>query len=230
MLATNFEYEYNGVKSIMVSDDNFWPYYGQGSKHRAILELFNRGFLKEKELYWFHDLDAFQSEVITEAELEMGEVDMALTDYGWREKWNTGSIFFTSKAEDIFSGIVEIMSLFKSKDENALMALTNNEYDYGKWIRISDLKVIEKIPRVRDVNRRIKHINTSYNFFPLFKTQHCYETAIKPIKIVHFHPFARIKSPFTNSLLDFYMYGKNETKTVFMSKRLIKIFHQHGVK
>lgn len=121
MLTTNFDFEYNGVKSIVVSDDNFLPDSIWESKQMAILELFSRGFINPGELYWFHDLDAFQQETITESELGMGKVDMGLTDYGWRIKWNTGSIFFTSKAYDIFKAVVQTFSLIKSRDEIYLL-------------------------------------------------------------------------------------------------------------
>ena len=45
--------------------------------------------------------------------------------------------------------------------------------------------------------------------------------AIKPIKIVHFRP---------SSALDKFMYGKNRIRKPIMSKRLINIFHKHGVR
>lgn len=230
ILATNFSFEYNGVKSVVVSDDNFVPHYPRGSKHEAILELFNRGFITKGELYWFHDLDAYQSEDITKSEVDLGNADMALTDYCWRKKWNTGSIFFTSSAEDIFEGLVKTQSLLKIGDEIALMVLTNGftKEENDNVMRYIAPEVIEKTPEIRDIEGRIKKINTTYNFVPVFNIPYCYMSAIKPIKVVHFHP--SFPSPSNSSFLNFFMYGDNEINTVLMSKRLIKIFHYHGVK
>lgn len=232
ILATNFEFEYNGVKSILVSHNNFVPYYKQGSKHRTIVELSNRGFIREGELYWFHDLDAYQSEVITELELSMEEADMAVTDYGWRDKLNTGSVFFKASAVDIFRRLVQMMELLKCGDEYALMVLMNGltHEDAEVWQQRYGPEIVDKLPKIEDIYRRVKKINTSYNFVPYFNIDHCYKIAVKPIKVVHFHPFAQYRKPLIPSILNFYMYGDNEINTVLMPKRLIKIFHKHGIK
>lgn len=63
ILATNFNFEYNGVKSIVVSDHNYWLQDIRQSKHTTILELIGRRVINNlvnTELYWFHDLDAYQ--------------------------------------------------------------------------------------------------------------------------------------------------------------------------
>jgi hypothetical protein len=149
---------------------------------------------------------------------------MALCDYGWRDKWNTGSIFFTPKAQSIFKGLLQTMSFFKSADEIILMLLTN-KLTYEDECKLkqhynSDISV--DTPRIRDIDKRIKKLNTSYNFVPYRRVQYCYDLALKPIKVVHFHP--------SRPRLDSFMYGENEIKTVFMSERLIKIFRYHGVR
>lgn len=233
ILATNFDFEYNGVKSVTVGDDNFLPYSRRGSKNKVILELFDRGLLNNKEVYWFHDLDAYQSESITESELEMGNADMALTDYCWREKWNTGSVFFKTNAEDIYRSFVETHNIIRTdNDEVALMVLTNglSQAETDDLRQKYGPRIFEKIPKVKDISKRILKINTTYNFLPWFNTRHCYETAIKPIKVVHFHLYCGARDPRIPSLLNFYMYGDNEINTVFMSERLIKIFRHHGIK
>lgn len=227
ILATNFPFKYNGVKSIVVSDQNNWLQDKRQNKHTAILELFTRGVINKLnpgELYWFHDLDAYQSETITEFELGMEDADMALCDYGWREKWSTGSIFFTPGARNIFKGLLQTMSFFKSTDEITLMMLMNKltkeETDELKQRYNPDISM--ETPRIRDIDKRIKKINTSYNFVPYFNVKYCYNIAIKPIKVVHFHP--------SRPRLEFFMYGKNDINTVFMPDRLINIFHHHGIK
>lgn len=49
ILATNFSFEYNGIKSIVVSDNNFLPFCVTACKNTAILELFNRNFFNKRE-------------------------------------------------------------------------------------------------------------------------------------------------------------------------------------
>ncbi len=231
ILATNFNFEYNGVKSITVSDNNFLPPDNPGSKQQVIIELINRGIIDKKELYWFHDLDAFQSDNIMEPELEMNEADLALCDYCWRERWNTGSMFFSAKAEDIFKILVQTMHLLKFREEYALMVLTHGfTGENEQWKDLYSPEIKAKIPKIKKIHKRIKKLNTSYNFVPFYKTRHCYDMAVKPIKVVHFHPYGNFKEPYIPSLLNFYMYGDNPIKTVFMSERLIKIFHYHGIK
>lgn len=232
-LATNFDFEYNGIKSIVVSDSNFVPYSPETSKFKAILELFDRNILNKKDLYWFHDLDALQSEIITESELDIGEADMALADYGWREKWNTGSVFFTSNAKDIIEGIVMTQDLFKfTNDEKALMLLTG-KFTIEENHKLNQLysdDVIKNTPVIKNIGSRIKKINISYNFVPVVNTQYCYQIALKPIKVVHFRPKGAFPDLSIPSLLNFYMYGKNDINTVLMSERLIKMYQNHGFK
>lgn len=223
ILATNFEYEYHGIKSVIVSGANFTPFYVQGSKHKTVLELINRGCIKDGEFYWLHDLDCYQSEPLRESELKMDGADMAMTDYGRIKRLNAGSIFFKKSAQDIFKGMAQTESILKIGDEQALMILMSGIEADRRGI-IYEKEIIKKIPKIRNINKRIKRINISYNF-TYFDLRYCYQTAIKPIKIVHFHPWAGYL--FIDKLLDYYMYGKNELGTVLMSERLIKIFNSH---
>ena len=82
LLATNFDYQYGSIKAITFKDVKFFEKKPQASKINAIIKLFEKKMIKNGELYWFHDLDAFQLYKITQSELRMGKVDMALTDYG----------------------------------------------------------------------------------------------------------------------------------------------------
>lgn len=223
ILATNFEYEYNGIKSVVVSSTNFTPFYVQGSKHKTVLELVKRGYIKDGELYWLHDLDVYQSEVITESELKMGSCDMVMTDYGRMKRLNAGSIFFKKSAQDIFKGMAQTESLLKIGDEQALMVLIKGIETERRGI-IYEKEVVNKIPCIKNIGKRIKRINISYNF-TYFDLRYCYQTAIKPIKVVHFHPMGSYI--FIDNLLNYYMNGKNELGTVLMSERLIKIFRSH---
>lgn len=224
ILATNFAYEHNGVKSVVVKSSNYTPFYIQGSKHKTILELIKRGYIKNGELYWLHDLDAYQSEVFMESEISMKGADIALTDYGRMKRLNTGSVFFKKSAEDIFAGIAQAEELLKIGDEQTLAILMYGIETDRQGI-IYEQKTIKKIPRVKNIEKRIKRINISYDF-TYFDLRYCYQIATKPIKVVHFHPFG--KYLFINRLFDYYM-GKNEINKVLMPPRLIKIFRSHGV-
>ena len=53
IFATNFDFEYRGVKSLIVSDDNFVSFSPEGSKITAILELFYRGYIDKGVLYLY---------------------------------------------------------------------------------------------------------------------------------------------------------------------------------
>lgn len=232
IFAANFDFEYRGVKSIIVSDDNFVPFSPEGGKITAILELFYRGLIDKGVLYWFHDLDASQSEKITESEIAMGKRDIALTDYGWRDKWSTGSIFFTIKSRDIFEAIIKTMRLFEITDELALMIMTNTPSEELSHFssQMSDPQFMKGLPKVKDLKKRINKINTSYNFAAYKNIRHCYDIALKPIRVVHFGPFGAFPKINIPSLLNYYMYGKNDIHTVLMSQRLINIYQSHGIK
>ena len=54
ILATNFPYEYSGVKSIWVSDDNYCVYHPPVSKLNAIIDLFKQKLIESGEIYWYH--------------------------------------------------------------------------------------------------------------------------------------------------------------------------------
>lgn len=166
MLVTNFDYEHRGIKSLVVDDDNCCFVDMRTSKIDVINYLFKQDLIKEGEMYWFHDFDAYQLNPITEEELEMSNIDIGLTDYGWSLTWNTGSIFFKSSAKDIFELIKDTVYAHKFNEEEALMLLT--KYD------------------TINVNR-YKRLNVTYNF-GMKKIDYNRKIATKPIKVLHFHP------------------------------------------
>src|SRR5947207_2889604 len=59
LLVTNFDYEYRGVKSIIVDDYAVFD-QNRSTKIPAINQLFRDGIIEDGEIYWFHDHDAFQ--------------------------------------------------------------------------------------------------------------------------------------------------------------------------
>ena len=214
LLVTNFDYEYGGIKAMVVSGDLRCK-DKTSNKIPVITHLLNNELLKEK-LYWYHDFDAFQNHVIEEDELELDGFDLGFTTYGYKDVWNCGSFFCRISAKDIFELLnAKIQELnYKGRcDEKALTHLTKD-------------KLID--------DSRYKVLNSTYNFTYKY-TYITHRIADKPLKVLHFHPshFAEYQRgelmPWTN--LKRFMYGGvGSTRKPFMSKRLTEVFHSHGIK
>ena len=210
VLVMDFPYEYNGVKATVVTK-GYCPIKKEASKITTIVHLFDIGFFEENTIYWSHDLDAYQLEPITESELELEGVDLGLTDYGRKPNWQMGSFFFKKSAEDIFRAIAARIApgLDENRrerhDETAIQYLTDND--------------------IGNINARIKRLNNTYNF-GMRRIALCYERAIKPLRVLHFHPFhPRNKGLDT---LGIALHGKNSLNFPLMNERLIKIFNHYG--
>jgi hypothetical protein len=232
MLFTNFDFEYNGIKAIEISGDHFRSFFPPATKISAIIDLIEKGFLKDGELYWFHDLDVFQLDEITEAELELEGIDIGLCDKGRMPRWATGSVFFKTSAVDIFRLIKQVSDKYQINEEPAMNALTSNNLLWAIEERPEDVVderfVALNIADTENINQRIKKMNISYNFAG-WNIRSCYKMAIKPLKAVHFHPFEHVLYGGEN-VLDYFLYGKNKLRVQFVPDRLVKIFHKHGVK
>lgn len=207
ILATNFDYEYNGIKSLIIDDKYFYKLYPISNKITGVIGLFEMGIIKEGELYWSHDFDAFQLEPIIESEIEIGESDIGLCDYNRIDKWAGGSVFFRKDSRDIFEKIKETMYKHKARSEPAIYIISKEN---------------------EQIRKRIKKMNISYNFIPLnIRTR--YKEAIKPLRVVHFHPFKGVRQIGVLNALEFFK-GDNKMETCFLSDRIMKIFDNHGVK
>ena len=202
VLITNFEYEYNGIKSTVMDEVKFCDHCPQASKINTIVNMFKLDIIKPNKLWWLHDFDAFQLEPITEGELVMNDVDLALCDYGRLPRWNTGSMFFKSTSRDIFETMQNLVYKLVLDEEKVLMFMTNSSID---------------------INSRIKKLNITYNL-AIRNIKSTYKMATKPLKVIHFHPTWPDKQ-----LLNVFMYGENKINTVLMNERLIKIFKDHGI-
>lgn len=205
ILVTNFPHEYNGVKSLVIDGSNFCQFRPLSTKTVTVAYLLEHGMIKKGELYWAHDLDAYQSEVITESELELDTADVGFTTYGWIRKWCMGSYFFKKSSEDIFGWIRKTIYEIQNEDERALVSLTRNN--------------------TNNINERYKILNITYNF-GMRRIDSNYGIAEKPLKVLHFHPWGRRGM----NPLSAFMYGKNELHIPLMSKGLIEIFNNHGIK
>jgi hypothetical protein len=231
MLFTNFPYHYNGIKSLVIADNNYCEVAPQSTKTKTIVNLIKDGILGDNALNWVHDLDAFQLEKITEGEIEMGDFDMALTDYGRMPKWTTGSIFFKTTAFDIFKEVHDLIYNQKTDEENALMALTTNNLRWamtlGSLVHLHS-PIPTKLKITESINQRVKKINVTYNFTHM-NIRSCYKLAVKPLRVVHFHPIDESVNGKPN-MIDFFVRGKNKINTQLLPERMTKIFNNHGIK
>lgn len=219
ILATNFDWRYNGIDSVVVGDDMICPHSVTAGKVNVILELFDRGIIDEG-LYWFHDLDAFQLEGISYDEVVrvLAGQDLGLTDYGKSSinegrdlRWSTGTLFFKKPALDIFQ-------------------LWRNEvYKYKANEEIALLEMLKK-GRYRRIKERIQKVNITYNLATRRRlVAEAWAMADKPLKVLHFHPFD--KRPLDNGEdnMAYCVYGRNPMGHPLIPKRLARIFKDHGI-
>jgi hypothetical protein len=78
------------------------------------------------------------------------------------------------------------------------------------------------IENFKGINSRIKRLNITYDF-GMRRVKLCYNKAIKPLKVLHFHPNSKLLNT-----LAIAMYGKNEIGKPLMNERLIKLFNQYA--
>jgi hypothetical protein len=208
LLFTTFDYEYRGVKATIV------PYFPAGTsesnKVPVISYLLENNMLDDKELYWYHDFDAYQLIPITEAELEMENYDIGFTTYVYKPHWNCGVFFFKTSARD----------LFKTWTDNIFIKPTSGRNDE------KSLYVLTR-DGVLDVSR-CKTMNARYNV-TMRDVGYSWYKAKKPLVMVHFHPYYH-DHLLPDTILNTFMYGKNITKKPLMTDRLIKLFHKYGIK
>lgn len=211
ILVTNFDYQYGTTRAIVLKDVEFYERKPQASKINAIVRMFEKKLIKPHETYWFHDLDAFQLMPFTKNEIDMTDKEIALAPYSGIifsgiEKWQTGSIFFKAGSRDIFARIKEVMYEKKVDDKKALCLIT-----------ISDTKL----------RKRIKKINYTYNFTG-YNLSSAYQKAVKPLKVVHFHPQTGNPRLATDNNYMFFR-GQNKLNTLLITRQLIKMFKYHRI-
>jgi hypothetical protein len=200
-LITNFDYEYNGVKSSVIGGEN----YCSITKNRLwtatkiyVIDYLFKNNLIENDLYWYHDFDCWQLNPLTDIETDMVGVDMGLTNYGRMPRLCSASMFFRNTAGDIFSKIKEEVNRVQRDEETVIASLINSDVDLKK---------------------RVKLLNTTYAF-QKWNMHHSYHRSDKPIKAVHFH--------LTPDKYDFFVNGNNRTNLKIIPGRLIDIFNYNG--
>lgn len=166
LLVTNFDYEYEGIRSIKVSDYKIFD-QNRSTKIPAINELFTRGIIKDDEIYWFHDHDAFQ---LVPFKVDLGNKDAGFTDHGWSKRWNAGSFFFKKSSLDIFKEIWKYMELRNTNEQDALTYM---------WQINAD-----------EIEEKYQLMNIAYNI-NIYYIDKNIRKADLPLKVAHFHPHKR---------------------------------------
>ena len=82
ILATNFPYEYKGVRATIFGDHTIIKDRWTACKAAVLYELFDKGMI-EYDIYWMKDLDTFQVRPVTNEEIGLDEYEVGLTTYGW---------------------------------------------------------------------------------------------------------------------------------------------------
>src|SRR4051812_8081694 len=76
--VTDFEYQYNGVKALVIPSGIYYDFDLSAGKIPVIAYLLNQKILASNELYWCHDFDAFELNKILEPELGLENFDLGL--------------------------------------------------------------------------------------------------------------------------------------------------------
>lgn len=201
ILAFDFPFEYKSIKSTVLPDKLYYDFDLNANKIPVLVYLVENRILEENELYWCHDLDAFELNKINENDLGLEKCDLGLTHYTYKPEWQFGSLFFKTSALDIFK-LIHLETLKKPHLSR------NNE------------KVLTRlINEGRIDSKRYKRLNVSYNIMKKY-LQTIYELADKPLKVLHFRP---------SDAKDIFMHGNNRLKIKLVNERLTKIFKNHGI-
>lgn len=210
ILVTDFPFEYNDVKSFVIEKDIYYPFDIAASKSLVLVYLLNHGLIENNELYWCHDIDAFENFPIKEAELGLENYDLGLTHYSYKPQWQFGSVFFKEKAKDILELLDQSIKAHPHSSRN-------NEKTLTHLIRYKAIK-----------DNRFKRMNVTYNIMKRY-IERIYPEAKKPLRVLHFNPPDK-DALMTHTALEMFMYGKNSLRIPLMDARLIRIFNYHGIK
>ena len=210
LLVTDFPYEYNGVRSLVIPEDLYYDFDKNANKAIVIVHLLNQGVIDPQKLYWCHDFDVFENHVIHEEELGLADFELGLTHYSYKPEWQFGSLFFKDSSRDIFE----------------LLDRTIRANPYSGRNNEKTLTVLIRDGAIEP--SRYKRLNVTYNFTKRY-IQTVYQEAQKPLRVLHFRPSNK-DALMSHTALEMFMYGKNRLKIPLMSERLIKTFHHHGVK
>lgn len=162
LIATNFPYEYHGIKTWEVPDNFICEFDKKACKVNVIVDFLEKGLLND--ITWYHDFEAFQGAPF---DLSLTS-DLGLTDYGWKPKWNTGSFFFKPASLD----------LFKLLNKSVYEQHANEEPLLWNMYR----------ENLGNIKSRYQKLNITYNL-GMRRVEENLKNADKPIKVWHFHPY-----------------------------------------
>jgi hypothetical protein len=193
IIATNFDFEYKGVKAHIL--DEVCDYSHFFHKQYATLELMRKGVFEDANI-WYHDLDAFQLEPFTFPEFN-GDWGTCVYPYGDGHSCQCGVFYLKPTTEDMFEYLVTKMKarLYNTNDDELVIR--------------NDIKLN---PNYFD---RVSVLDTSYNM-GMTGFDDRYKNAVKPIKVVHFHPEDKKQ-------WDYMAEGKNNLGVKILNDRLINI-------
>lgn len=157
-IYTDFEFKYKGVlrKPLNI---NIPTHIGTNLKSYCLEKIFEKQ--RSEELYWVHDLDAWQT---VPFDREPTEKKIGVCLYGSHQKINGGSVFYRPSALPYIREIRKQIEKKKAKKEEPIMTK----------IILEDTKNVEIL-------------NCTYNVGSKFFEKR-YALAIKPVKVVHFKP------------------------------------------
>lgn len=167
ILATNFDFQHNGIKSINTGNDKSEPFDPRMAKIDIICNLFDKKLIEDNETYWFHDFDAFQINTFNESDVNLNSFDIGLTNYSHKKRNNAGSFFFTGKSIDIFKFVQNYIYNNKDTEENAFNKMIDNNLDI--------------------INGRYKIMDIGYNL-GIYNIPNNYILNKNKAKVIHFHP------------------------------------------
>lgn len=162
IIGSNFDFEYNGVKSVTTKD--ICTYNIFCNKWYGLRELVKEEVLQEE--FWFHDQDSWQ---IERFEFPFFLGDIAACEYVFTDEWNTSSVFVNEDSFQTLSSIVDIM------DEHS-----GHKVD-------SDENYISHIRKATSLRDRLTTIPNEYNVGKT-KFESRYGNANLPVYICGFKP------------------------------------------
>lgn len=163
ILGTNFEFEYRGIKSHILTDicewsgfHNFW--YGA-------IELMERGILQED--FWLHDHDSWP---IRKFDFPEYSGEIAGCEYQGTQEWNCASIYCKQSSLQTLQYIKDALILNRevpmSSDEVMIAILRHN---------------------ANPIQHRLTSIDTRYNVGVTHGSKRL-AAATRPINVVSFNP------------------------------------------
>ena len=200
IIATNFNFEYKKVKTYVL--DEICDYSQFFHKQYATLELMKKGVFEGQHI-WYHDLDAFQLDKFSFPYF-IGDWGTCVYPNGDGHSCQCGVIYLKNSSKDIFEFLVSNMKLkrFNTSDDEVVIR---------QYVKLN--------PNYSD---RVSTLDTSYNL-GMTGFRYRYNSAQKPIKVVHFHPNNKKQ-------WECMVEGVNDVNVKIVNKRLIKIFEKNDLK